>query len=163
MINRYKIAISIQTPMQSNLLMTTIHCVSNLWQSLKTFKLNIHISDIAQREKLTCLGLGLQLHCNISLSYNRSYYHRNTGTEVYSLDINIDVYGSDQNRANPLLKVNNVCVDCIVSPLGGDRWLFKNLGLFVIESFIQEICSKTLIDPVLKKWSINEWVIKSFI
>ncbi len=34
--------------------------------------------------------------------------------KVYSLDINIDVYGSDQNRANPLLKVtgalNNVNV-----------------------------------------------------
>ncbi len=52
--------------------------------------------------------------------------------------LNIDVYGSDQNRLNPLLKVvlgasNNV-VDCIVSPLGE--------VYFIIESFIQEICSK---------------------
>ncbi len=45
--------------------------------------------------------------------------------KVYSSDINIDVYGHAQNRANPLLKVtgtsNKVCVDCIVSPLGGDK------------------------------------------
>ncbi len=49
--------------------------------------------------------------------------------KVYSLDINTDVYVSDQNRANHLLKVihasNNVCVGYIVSPLGGDKWLLK--------------------------------------
>ncbi len=59
----------------------------------------------------------------------------------------------DQNRANCLLRVtgalNNVCVDCIVSPLGGDKWLLKNV--FVIESFIQESRSKTLIHPVMKQ------------
>ncbi len=50
--------------------------------------------------------------------------NRNTGMKVYISDINIDVYGSDQNRANPLLKVigasNNV-VDYIVSPLGSQK------------------------------------------
>ncbi len=43
---------------------------------------------------------------------------------VYSSDIKIEVYGSNPNRANVLLKVtgasNNVCVDCIVS-LGGNK------------------------------------------
>ncbi len=72
--------------------------------------------------------------------------------KVYSSYINIDVYA--HNRARPLLKVtgasNNVCVDCIVSPLGGDKWLFNNV--FVFESFIQEIRSKTLIHPRCKKW-----------
>ncbi len=62
--------------------------------------------------------------------------------------ININVYGSDQNRASHLLKVigasNNV-----FSPLGGDKWLLKNV--FVIESFIQEIRSKMLIHPVMKQ------------
>ncbi len=45
--------------------------------------------------------------------------------KVYSSDINNDVYGSDQNRVNPLFNVtgasNNVCVDSIVSTLGGDK------------------------------------------
>ncbi len=51
--------------------------------------------------------------------------HRNTGIKVYSSATNIDVYGSDQNRTTHLLKAtgasNNVCVDCIISPLGGDK------------------------------------------
>ncbi len=64
-------------------------------------------------------------HKVLFLSYSHScYYHRNTGMKVYSSDINIDVYSSDQNRASHLLKVtgasNNVCVDYIVSPLGGN-------------------------------------------
>lgn len=45
--------------------------------------------------------------------------------KVHNLNINNDVYASDQNSANHLLKVtgasNNVCVDYIVSPLGGDK------------------------------------------
>ncbi len=31
---------------------------------------------------------------------------------------------------------NSVCVDCIVSPLDGDKWLLKNV--FLIESFIRD-------------------------
>ncbi len=70
------------------------------------------------------------------LSSSHSYYHRNTGMKVYSSYINTDVYGSKQNSTNPLLKVtgalNNVCVDCIVSPLGGDRWLLKKCHWIIL-------------------------------
>ncbi len=49
-------------------------------------------------------------------------------------------------RANPFLKVigdsNNICVYYIVSPLDGDKGLLQ--FVFVIESLIQEIRSKTL-------------------
>ncbi len=37
---------------------------------------------------------------------------------------------------NQLGLKNKVCDNCIISPLGGDRWLLKNV--FVIESFIQK-------------------------
>ncbi len=55
-----------------------------------------------------------------------SYDHRNTGIKGYSSYINTDVYGRDQNTASHLLKVkvgasNNVCVNCIVSPLDGNK------------------------------------------
>ncbi len=40
----------------------------------------------------------------------KSYYHRNNGMKVYSSDINIDVYDSDQNRANRLLKATFVSI-----------------------------------------------------
>ncbi len=79
--------------------------------------------------------------------------------KVYSSDINTDVCGSH------LLKVigasDNVCVDCIVHPLGGNKSLLNNV--FAIESFIQEIRSKTLIHPVMKqvKYLWSYWIIHS--
>ncbi len=53
--------------------------------------------------------------------------------------MNTDVCGCDRN------KPYNIGVDCIISPLGGET------ELFIIESFIQEICSKTLNNPVMKQ------------
>ncbi len=64
--------------------------------------------------------------------------------KVYSSDINIDVNGSEQNEANPLLKVTgasyNVCrLRCFTT-----RWRQGTVkNVFVCESFIQEIHSKT--------------------
>ncbi len=61
--------------------------------------------------------------------------------KVYSSDMSNNFYGNDQNRASRLLKVisasNNVCVDYSFSPVGGDKWLLKNV--FVVELFTQEI------------------------
>ncbi len=55
--------------------------------------------------------------------------HKQARIQVYSSDINTDVYGSDPNRASLHLKAidasNNVCVNCIVSPVGSDKWLLK--------------------------------------
>ncbi len=70
--------------------------------------------------------------------------------KFHSSDMNIDVYGSDQNGANPLLKVtgasNDICVECI------EKWLKK------------WICSKMLIHPVMKQvkyfW-LSHWIIQS--
>ncbi len=61
-----------------------------------------------------------------------------------------------------LLKVtgawNHVCVNCIVWPVGGDKWLLKYV--FVIESFIQQIRSKTLNHTAMKQkyvW-VSHWI-----
>ncbi len=97
---------------------------------------------------LPCLGKkqlhkqSFQLHSIISVSH--SYYRKKTGMKVYSSDINIDVNGSEQNGANPLLKVtgdsNNVCrLRCFTT-----RWRQGTVkNVFISESFIQEIHSKT--------------------
>ncbi len=94
------------------------------------------------------------------LSYSYSYDHKNTGIKVYSSDINIDVYSSNQNRANHLLKVtsvsNNVYVDYIVLPLGGDKWQLK-MYLSLNHSFKRFVQKHGLIQQ-WNKWNIYEWV-----
>ncbi len=69
-------------------------------------------------QTLPCFGKkqlqSFQLHNIYFLFYSHSYYHRNTGIKVYSLDINIDVYG----RAKLIGASNNICVDCIFTT----RW-----------------------------------------
>ncbi len=52
-------------------------------------------------------------------------------------------------------------VDYIVSPPGGDKWLFIFFFFFVIESFIQEIQSKLLIHSVMEQVKYL-WVNHSF-
>ncbi len=54
---------------------------------------------------------------------------------------------------------NNVCVDCIISPLGGDKWLLENV--FVIESFIRDSFKNT--DSSINEQVRYEWVIESLI
>ncbi len=85
--------------------------------------------------------------------------------KVYSLDVNIDVYGSDQNRANHLLKVicasNNVCVGYIVSPLGSNKWLLKMC--FQLNHSFKRFVPKNADSSSNETSAVFEWVIKSFI
>ncbi len=67
--------------------------------------------------------------------------------KVYSSDINIDVHGSDQNRANPLLKLTGtsnrltfVSITLFRHKVSTSDSYF--IYLFVIESFVQEIWFK---------------------
>ncbi len=55
---------------------------------------------------------------------------------------------------------NNVCVDCIISPLGGDTWLLKNV--FVIESFIRDSFKNTdsSINETSEVW-VSHWIINT--
>ncbi len=50
----------------------------------------------------------------------------------------------------------------IVSPVGGDWWLLKNV--FVIESFIQEIYTKIVIHSAMEQvkylW-VSHWIVQS--
>ncbi len=99
--------------------------IKTLKKSYRNIQICIRAAADPESRQLTCLGKkklhkqSFQLHSIISV------FHRNTGIKVYSSATNIDVYGSDQNRATHLLKAtgasNNVCVDCIISPLGGDK------------------------------------------
>ncbi len=71
-------------------------------------------------EQLPCLGLKrlhklfFQPHSIISVLL--SYCHKSTGIKVYSLDINTDVYGGDQNIANHLKVIftSNLCFKMFV-------------------------------------------------
>ncbi len=61
-------------------------CLLNLWQShIRTFKSGF-VLPLTRENSYVLL----------------SYCHRSTGIKVYSLDINTDVYGGDQNIANHL-------------------------------------------------------------
>ncbi len=103
--------------------MTTIRpCLLKLWKkSYRNIQIYIRAAADPESRQLTCLGKkklhkqSFQLHSIISVLV----IHRNTGIKVSSSATNIDVYGSDQNRATHLLKAtgasNNVCVDCIIS------------------------------------------------
>ncbi len=158
---------SIQIPTRSNFWMTTIRpCLLKLWKNhTGTFKSAFRAAADPESRQLTCLGKKKLTNSlfNYTVLFCLTVIHRNTGIKVYSSATNIDVYGSDQNRATHLLKAtgasNNVCVDCIISPLGGDKWLLKNV--FVIESFIRD-SFKTLIHPLMKQVRY-EWVIESLI
>ncbi len=141
--------------------------IKTLKKSYRNIQICIRAAADPESRQLTCLGKkklhkqSFQLHSIIS---RLTVIHRNTGIKVYSSATNIDVYGSDQNRATHLLKAtgasNNVCVDCIVSPLGGDKWLLKNV--FVIESFIRDSFKNTdsSINETSEVW-VSHWIINT--
>ncbi len=139
--------------------------IKTLKKSYRNIQICIRAAADPESRQLTCLGKK-KLH---KQSFQLQYYfcltviHRNTGIKVYSSATNIDVYGSDQNRATHLLKAtgasNNVCVDCIISPLGGDKWLLKNV---FIESLIRDSFKNndSSINETSEVW-VSHWIINT--
>ncbi len=85
------------------------------------------------------------------------YIYRST---VYNSDINYDMYGSDSNRVNLLLKViwyfKWRLIDYIAMPVGGEKCLLKCICLWFIQDSLKDA------DPSSNETSTS-WVSKSYI
>ncbi len=81
--------------------------------------------------------------------------------KVYSSDINIDVYGSDQNRANHILKEtgasNKVCLlHCFSS-----RWRHVTVKQCMCLTMSESLNNS--LKPVFHNFNIKNWCIKYII